>query len=257
MPDVEISFQMYRDQIIGAPSYHQVSNLGVVQFKNDYDPDLVRHIAGKALAIKRSAAEKRHLNLNYIRGAHLYIPEILELVHWPGRLERAESLAGTRLEVYPLSIISTVVTFTSANPEDGSIVWHADGIPVTELVPLTIDDLVGGELELYRGNADEGLARYNSGERIADDRIVQIKHQEGYSVLGQLMRLMHRVRPVEQGSRVTLNLNLRSLERPYIDDNTMCYLAADNPDLAWQEEYVRDLRDRLLPSYMAQAQAGL
>ena len=86
--DDEILFSMDRDAIIGAPSHHQVSNLGVVQFRHDYDPALLATIARKAAALKAALAEKRHLNLNFIRGAHRHIPEILELVHWPGRLER-------------------------------------------------------------------------------------------------------------------------------------------------------------------------
>ncbi|MGJ3262925.1 MAG: hypothetical protein ACFE0R_06795 [Salinarimonas sp.] len=249
----DIVFSMDRDAIIGAPSHHQVSNLGVVQFRNDYDPELLRTISRKAAALKASLAEKRHLNLNFIRGAHRAIPEIRDLVHWPGRLERLEALARTRLEVYPLSVISTIVTFASVRPEDGTIDWHADGIPVTELIPLEIEDLDGGELELYRGHADEGLARVARGETVPEERIVRVRHELGCSVLGQLMRLMHGVRRIRRGRRVTLNLNLRSAERPYIDDNTMCYLGADNPDFAWQEEYIRDLRERVLPAYLSHA----
>jgi hypothetical protein len=65
------------------------------------------------------------------------------------------------------------------------------------------------------------------------------------------MRLMHRVAPISRGSRITLNLNLRSLEQPYIDDNSMYYLAADNPSLDFVDEYVTDLRERQLPAFVA------
>jgi hypothetical protein len=247
-----IRFRMERQEIIRAPSYHQVSNLGVVQFKHEYDEDILARILKRALELKDMNAEKRHLNLKYIRGAHRYIPEIRELVESRGRLERLSHLAGTRLENYPLSIISTIVTFMGADEDDGSIVWHADGIPVTELVPLDVADLEGGELELYRGSADAGLALQAGGESPTDTLCVD--HRLGYSVLGQLMRIMHRVRPITRGYRITLNMNLRSFERPFIDDNSMCYLAADNPDFSWQNEYLRDLKERVLPAYLGHTQ---
>ncbi len=106
----------------------------------------------------------------------------------------------------------------------------------------------GGELELFRGPSDEGLARY-AGREVPAGQSVSVTHEVGYSVLGQLMRLMHRVKPIRRGFRVTLNLNLRSAERPFIDDNTPWYLAADNPDLQWMDEYMRDLRETVVPAY--------
>jgi hypothetical protein len=246
-----IRFAMSREQIVGRPSSYQVSDLGVVQAAHGYDPELLRHILERALALKQAYAQKRHLDLNFIRGAHLLIPEILDLVQARGRLDRLSALAGTRLEVYPLSVISSIITFTSPAPDDGSIGWHADGIPVTELVPLAIEDLEGGELELYRGDFDHGLARVARGETIGEAEILRLRHAMGYSVCGQLMRLMHRVRPVTRGYRVTLNLNLRSAERPWLDDNSLTYLAADNPDMAWLDDYVDDVRSRVLPAYLA------
>jgi hypothetical protein len=245
-----LRFAAGRAEIVGRPSFHQVSDLGVVQASHGYDPDLLRRIRDRALALKRAYAQKRHLDLNFIRGAHLLIPEILDLVHAPGRLERLSALAGTPLEVYPLSVISSIVTFTSPAPDDGSIGWHADGIPVTELVPLAIEDLEGGELELYRGDFDHGLARVARGETIGDHEILRVRHAMGYSVCGQLMRLMHRVRPVTRGYRITLNLNLRAAEKPWLDDNSLTYLAADNPDMAWLDDYVDDVRTRVLPAYL-------
>lgn len=247
----DIKFRMDRDAIIGSPSFHQVSNLGAIQFKHHYDPELIQVIANKAMAIKAQAAEKRHLNLNYIRAAHTLIPEINELISIPGRLSRLSELAETPLENYPTSIISSIITFASGNPGDGTIVWHADGIPVTELVPLHIEDCEGGELQIYKGHADEGLARYRDGANIPEERIVSVTHQMGYSVVGQLMRLMHRVQPMKRGYRITLNLNLRSVERPFLDDNSLWYLAADNPDLRWFDEYISDMKENVVPAYIA------
>jgi hypothetical protein len=251
----EIKFGMTRDDIIGEPSYTKSSNLGVLQFAHGYDEELLAVIAEKATRLRYTLAEKRHLNLKYIRNAHSHIPEINELIHASGRLARLSSLAEVELEVYPLSIISSIVTFQSADSNEGSIVWHADGIPITEMVPLSIENLVGGELELYRGSSEVGLARVAANEEINESETVRVDHRAGYSIFGQLMRLMHRVAPIEQGSRITLNLNLRSAKHPYIDDNSLCYLAADNPDLEWQNEYLSDVRERQLPSYMA-AQAS-
>lgn len=246
------TFQLTREEIIGEPSYTKSSDLGVVQVQHGYDPEIVAAIAAKAQELRYTVAEKRHLNLKFVRGAHEHIPEILELVHAPGRLTRLEALAGTELEVYPLSVISSIITFQDA---EGSIVWHADGIPITEMVPLAIHDLVGGDLELYRGNSEVGLARVAAGETIGDDETVRVVHQMGHSIVGQLMRLMHRVTPIAQGSRITLNMNLRSALRPYVDDNTLCYLAADNPELDWLDEYIADVRDHQLPGYL-RANAG-
>lgn len=254
----EIKAQYSRSEIIGYKNFYQVSDLGVVQFKHNYDPAILKTILKKAIEIKSACAEMRQLSLNYIRDASSHIPEINELLHAPERVRLAGHLAGTKLEPYPISVISSIITFTSAEPEDGAITWHADGVPVTELIPLAIVDPEGGELELYRGVADEGLARVHQGQEIEPDKIIRIQHHEGYSILGQLMRLMHRVRPVTRGYRITLNLNFRSLEKPFIDDNSMCYLAADNPDFAWQSQYIDDVRTRQLPAYLRsiEAEAG-
>ncbi|WP_282611067.1 hypothetical protein [Pelagibius sp. Alg239-R121] len=239
-----------RDSILGEPTYTKSSDLGVTQFRHPYPRDLVEEICRKAIKLRHTHAEKRHLNLMYIRGAQRYIPEIAELVHFDGRLEMLSDFAGTNLEVYPLSVISTIITFQDCN-SDGSIVWHCDGIPITEMVPLSIDRLVGGDLQLYCGNPEVGMARvYNQGETILDSEILSIRHRLNYSILGQLMRLMHRVEPISQGCRITLNMNLRSESKPYIDDNNLCYLAADNPDLEWKDEYVADVVARQLPSYV-------
>lgn len=247
---VEIAARHARSEITGYRNFHQVSDLGVVQFRHGYDEELLTHILQRALEIKETHAEMRQLNLNYICDAASHIPEIKDLLHSPDRMRVAEELSGVRLEPYPISIISSIITFTSPSPKDGAITWHADGVPVTELIPLSIVDPEGGELELYRGSADEGLFRAHAGETIAQDQIIRIKHREGFSVLGQLMRLMHRVRPMSRGYRVTLNLNFRSAEKPFIDDNSMCYLAADNPDFAWQNTYIDDVKMRQLPAYL-------
>lgn len=206
-----IVFSRARQEIIGEPGYHQVSDLGVVQFRNSYDEQLLQTIADKAKDIKDERSDKRHLDLKYIRDAHRYIPEILELFHSETRIEWLSKLAGTRLEPYPISVISTIITFMDAH-EDGSIMWHADGIPVTELVPLEMPELEGGELELYKGNSELGLARQARGEKIEDAEILRVQHRTGHSILGQLMRLMHRVRPITSGYRITLNMNLRSYD---------------------------------------------
>lgn len=246
----EIRLKHSRSDITGYKNYHQVSNLGVVQYRHNYDAGLLEFVLKRALEIKDSHSEIKQLNLNYIRDAASHIPEIRELLYSPDRIALAEELAGTRLEPYPISVISSIITFTSPSPSDGAITWHADGVPVTELVPLSIVDPVGGELELYQGVADEGLARIHSGKEISSDEILRVVHQEGYSVLGQLMRMMHRVRPMSQGYRITLNLNFRSTDKPFIDDNSMCYLAADNPDFSWMNQYVEDVKKKQLPAYL-------
>jgi len=251
------TFEMTRDEIVGEPTFTKCSNLGVVQFEHGYDPVLLREIARKAIALRRSdAADKRQLDLKFVRAAHHHIPEIGELIGDYRRIERLSAIAGTRLEPYPISVISSIVTFQGADKAEGSIVWHTDGVPITEMIPLAIDDaLEGGELEVFAGSSEVGLARQAAGDRFDDEETARIAHQMGYSIVGQLMRLMHRVTPISRGSRVTLNLNLRSSERPHIDDNSMCYLAADNPGREWEAEYIRDVRERQLPQYL-RAQGG-
>lgn len=245
-----IRVQHSRSEITGYPNHHQISDLGVVQFQHSYDQDLLAVILKKAREIKVSHAEMRQLNLNYIRDIAAHIPEINELINDKDRIERASELAGTKLEPYPISIISSIITFTSPKPSDGAITWHQDGVPVTELIPLSIVDAEGGELELYRGYADEGMSRVMNGGEISQEEVFSVQHEEGYSVMGQLMRLMHRVRPMTQGERITLNLNFRSADKPYIDDNSMCYLAADNPNFHWQGQYIEDVHKRQLPAYL-------
>jgi len=246
----EIRLKHSRSDITGYRNHHQVSDLGIVQYRHDYDAELLEFILKRAVEIKNSHCEMRQLNLNYIRDAAFHIPEIRELLHCPDRIARAEELAGTRLEPYPISIISSIITFTSSSPSDGAITWHTDGIPVTEFIPLSIVEPIGGELELYRGIADEGLSRVHSGKEISSNIIISVGHREGYSVLGQLMRMMHRVRPMSQGYRITLNLNFRSVDKPFIDDNSMCYLAADNPDFSWMNQYIEDVKKKQLPAYL-------
>jgi hypothetical protein len=248
------TFSISRDEIIGHPTYYRVSNLGIKQFKYPYDPQLIARIAGKAKLLKRRYAEKRHLNLSYIRGAHRYIPEILELVNWPNRQRFISDLAEVDLEPYPVSVISTTITFQGAD-NDGSIIWHADGIPVTEMVPLEIVNLRGGELEVFRGDYEEGMVQQRQSA-IANDRIIRVEHVLGYSTLGQLMRTAHRVAPITSGHRITLNMNWRSREMPWIDDNTISYLAADNPDFDWEDEYLRDVRNVHVPAYARYCRDG-
>ena len=165
------------------------------------------------------------------------------------------AFAGTRVEPYPLSVIASIITFSGPAETDSTIKWHADGVPATELVPLAMENLIGGELEIFRGPAEVGLARQARGMEFLQDETIRVQHKLGYSVLGQLMRLMHRVTPITSGYRITLNMNVRSAERPYIDDNSMCYLAADNPDFAWTDEYTKDVQERQLPAYLRH-QAG-
>ncbi len=255
--DTEVSLSVTRDEIIGHPTWHRVSDLGIVQFRHDYDPELLTAIAARAKQLKREKAHKRHLNLNYMRGAHRYIPEITELINWPGRRERASELAGVELEPYPLPVISAIITFQDAD-RDGSVTWHADGVPVTEMIPLEIENLVGGELEIYRGDYEEGIARQSrGGDPVPEDRILKISHKPGWGILGQLMRTAHRVAPIETGHRITLNLNWRSVSKPWIDDNTITYLAADNPELEWEEEYLQDVHEVHIPAYLDHQKAPL
>jgi hypothetical protein len=245
-------FEMTRDEIVGQPTFTKCSDLGVVQCEHGYDPILLGEIARKASALRHSdAAAKRHLNLKFVRAAHHRIPEIGELINDSRRLERLSTIAGTRLEAYPLSVVSSIITFQGADEAEGSVVWHTDGVPVTELIPLVIDDtLGGGELEIFKGSSETGLARQVANDRFDDDEIIRIIHRKGYSIVAQFIRVMHRVAPISRGSRITLNLNLRSHERPHIDDTSMCFLAADNPEREWEAEYIRDVRKRQLPQYL-------
>ena len=234
---------------MGGPTYWNIGNFGAIQLENNYDPNLLSIILSKAISLKNTLSIKRHLNLKYIRGAQRYIPEIHDLIHDQTRLERLRMLTEVRLEPYPISVISSIITFMGPEEDDGAIDWHCDGVPVTELVPLALDEVEGGELELYHGNSEIGLSLIEEGREIPEADILRIRHKLGFSTVGQLLRVLHRTAPIRRGYRVTLNLNLRSADKPYVDDNNMVYLGADNPEDEWHAEYMADIRTRQLPTY--------
>ncbi|MGW7520079.1 hypothetical protein ACWGJ2_31320 [Streptomyces sp. NPDC054796] len=239
---------MDRTTLLGKDENWKVGNLGVMQLAHDYPLDLLAEIKRKAHILKEEQSANMHLNLRFIRDAQKYIPEISELVHWPGRIEQLSELAGEPLEPYPFSVINTAVTFMG--PDDGTVDWHGDGPPITELVALETEDVEGGRLELFQGDYEATIAAVNAGEELPEDRMIHIEHKVGSCVFGQLMSVPHRTEPMTNGSRTTLTMNLRSQRRPFIDNNPMYYLAADNPDFAWVEEYIDDVRNRQLPTYL-------
>ncbi|MER5772179.1 hypothetical protein [Streptomyces sp. NPDC001985] len=238
-----------RPTLLGKDEHWKISDLGVMQLRHDYPADLLETIRRKALDIKEEQSADLHLNLRFVRNAQSLIPEIKELVHWPGRIEQLSEFAGAELEPYPHRVISTALTFMG--PEDGTVDWHGDGPPVTELVALEVDGAVGGRLELYQGDFEAAMAVVQKGGTLPRDRLIHLQHKVGSSMFGQLMRVAHRTEPMTAGTRITLTMNLRSVTHPYIENNPMYYLAADNPDFAWVEEYVADVRERQLPAYLA------
>ncbi|RJT34349.1 hypothetical protein D3227_23715 [Mesorhizobium waimense] len=71
-----------------------------------------------------------------------------------------------------------------------------------------------------------------------------------YATLGQFLGVLHRTAPIQLGERVTLVLNQRSVSKPYVDDNRMFYLAADNDrDREWVNELAEDVWTNQLPAY--------
>ena len=251
--DTSVRQSISREAIIGHDTSWKVSDLGAVQFKHTYDENLLRKIHDAAIALKEEQAHQKHLNLTFITGADRFIPEINELIHDKERLDRLSTLAGTRLEPYPLSIVSSTVTFMGPSNADNSVDWHCDGVPVTELIPLTLDDhIVGGELEICLGECEVSKALIYDGKEISSRDTFKVQHKLGYSTLAQFVNVYHRTVPISAGTRVTLVLNLRSVEKPFVDDNRMFYLAADNDDdFDWVEEMRRDVCERQLPAYQA------
>jgi hypothetical protein len=82
------------------------------------------------------------------------------------------------------------------------------------------------------------------------NKIMRIDHKVGYATLGQFLGVLHRTAPIQLGDRVTLVLNQRSVAKPYVDDNRLFYLAADNDhDRGWVEELANDVWDNQLPAY--------
>lgn len=243
-----VEFAMDRTTLLGKNEHWKIGNLGVMQIVHDYPADLLEKIKLKAEEIKEERSANIHLNLRYIRNAQKYIPEISEVVHSPGRLEGLSELVGEELEPYPHDVINTAVTFMG--PEDGTVDWHGDGPPITELVALEHTDVEGGRLELFQGDYEATMAAIAKGEELPSDRMMHIQHKVGSSIFGQLMNVPHRTEPMSRGKRVTLTMNLRSRSRPFIDNNPMFYLAADNPDFEWVDDYVQDVRTRQLPAYL-------
>ncbi len=245
----DIRHSISRDAIIGHETAWSVSQLGAVQFRHAYDPALLEAIRVKALQLKQEHAVRKHLDLTFITGADRFIPEIKELINDRARLDTLSGFAGTKLQPYPLSTVGTTVTFMS--PTDGAVDWHCDGVPVTELVPLEISDpIIGGELEVYLGDCEVGRSRINRNLPLAERDILRIRHQMGYSTLGHFLGVLHRTAPIHYGTRVTLVLNLRSVEKPFVDDNRMFYLAADtDQESAWVKEMAQDVWENQLPAY--------
>lgn len=241
-----------RTELLGYDTYWKVSELGVLHRRHDYPADLLARILTKALALKSTASERQHLDLRVIPGAGTLIPEINELVRWPGRLEALSELAGATLEPHPVSVLASFITFMGAAADDGVAGWHADGVPVTEIIPLRIsEDAIGGDLRVYCGNHEHGRARQLRGEQLDANEVVHFPHRMGQSTLAQLMRVLHSTEPMSAGHRISLNLTLRSATRPYIDDNALYFLGADNPSFDWVDEYLDDVKNRQLPAYMA------
>jgi hypothetical protein len=252
IPDLRCA--MSREAIIGHDTAWKVSQFGVAQFRHGYDPALLAAIEDAALKLKASHAVHKHLDLTFITGADRFIPEIGELINDKLRLERLSDMMGTRLEPYPLSIVGSTVTFM--NPKDGAVEWHCDGVPVTELIPLSISDpLVGGHLEIYCDDSEKGRALLESGRELPRNKIMRIDHKIGYATLGQFLGVLHRAAPIHLGSRVTLVLNQRSASKPYVDDNRLFYLAADNDqDRSWIDELAQDVWTNQLPAYRRHAE---
>ncbi|MDX8526943.1 hypothetical protein RFM68_20790 [Mesorhizobium sp. MSK_1335] len=247
IPDLRCA--MSREAIIGHETAWKVSTFGVAQYRHGYDPALLAAIEEAALKLKASHAVHKHLDLTFITGADRYIPEIKELLNDKLRLEKLSDMMGTKLEPYPLSIVGSTVTFM--NPRDGAVEWHCDGVPVTELIPLSISDpLIGGHLEIYCDDSETGRSILESGRDLPRNKIMRIDHKMNYATLGQFLGVLHRTAPIQLGERVTLVLNQRSATKPYVDDNRMFYLAADNDhDRAWVNELAEDVWTNQLPAY--------
>jgi len=249
--DMEVRHAISREAIIGHDTAWKISDLGAIQFEHGYDEELLKTIERKALELKEQYAIQKHLDLTFITGADRYIPEIAELHQNKKRMKRISQLAGTELEPYPFSIVSTTVTFMGPEDIDGVVDWHCDGVPVTELVPLSISDpIIGGELEIYMDNCEIGRSALDKGETLPAEKMMIMPHKVGYSTLGQLMGVLHRTVPIQFGSRVTLVMNYRSVKEPHKDDNRIYYLAADNDDdKTWINEIAEDVWERQLPAY--------
>lgn len=85
---------------------------------------------------------------------------------------------------------------------------------------------------------------------IPKDQRLSLPHQKWCSTLAQLIRVLHRAALITEGRRITLNLNLGLKERPFIDDNHLFFLVADNPGFGWVDDYIKDVRNNQLPAYM-------
>ena len=245
---MSVLLSVTRTEIMG-PSYRKISELGVVQHEHGYDLNLLNRILVQAKELKDKLAQNRHLNLHYIRGVHRYIPEVEALINDPIRQAKLNELAGTPLEPYPLPESRAILTFMS--PEDGTIDWHSDGVSVVELIPLEMKELEGGKTEVFKGTEDMGRYILDKEGAIPDSRILSVKHQTNCAILSQFFRVLHRSAPITAGSRITLIFGLRSVEKPFIDDNMPWYLGADNPNFdEWMPAYLDDMQSKQLPAYL-------
>ncbi|NEO55209.1 MAG: hypothetical protein F6K54_20290 [Okeania sp. SIO3B5] len=243
-----------REELIG-PSFWKFSDLGMVQFQNNYDQALLDTIRRKAIALKNSLSSPSCLSSSYIREPHKHIIEINELLEDKERIARLESFVGNSLEVYPLSIARCFIHFM--NPNDGSLFWHSDAVPSLEIINLELSDVVGGEMQIYKGSEDEGRMELVKNGKIPEEKLLTVKPRLEYSVFGQFTRTLHRTRPIESGSRIALLIAYRSKEKPYIDDNTVWFLAADNPRMEWLDDFTQDIKSTKIPAYLRDKQLGV
>ena len=69
-----------------------------------------------------------------------------------------------------MACVAATITFMGSAPDDGVVDWHADGIPITEIIPLQIsDDAAGGRPAFrYQLIALDQERQYLSGGRTGE-----------------------------------------------------------------------------------------
>ncbi|MFP5498208.1 MAG: hypothetical protein ACLGJE_18900 [Gammaproteobacteria bacterium] len=240
---------MSLESIIGNfPSDRAISTLGFAQFKNCYDPALLRGVLDEALKLE-SIASNKFLSLKHLRKAHVHIPQIESLMLNKHRLEYLSLLAGCELEPYPIPTAAAHINYYRRG--EPAIGYHTDGAAMVELIPLYIDGAKANTATLiYKGSAS---ARSSFGELQApfsEDEIIRVTQEVGASVLLQGRCLLHAAEINSESERITLVLVLRSKHQPWKDDNTLFRLLQDDLPEDVVQPWVDDVVNRQYPAYL-------
>jgi len=169
----------------------------------------VRQIISReeATAVQSARGSKRAL-----RGLFYSSPFIRALQTSPRLLGLLATLAGEPLVPHACLSNSPQVNLSSPGSTSPVDHWHTDSIAYAGVVILSdMQDMQGGELELYRGHADEGRRLLRTSGGIPSEQVERVSYQAaGNMILTRGSAVLHHVTPVTSNTvRTTLILGFQ------------------------------------------------